>query len=118
MRSHLGIRWMSMIVSRIGCFTLLVGGSVCLQPVMEPRFFGRSARSLISTSARSISYRLEAWPLTVLYCPHFLYGPAQFVGQTINSLHQEQLTVVLRSHCCTAHCPCHIRDLLTSVRVL
>jgi hypothetical protein len=78
------------------------------QPVMEPRFLGRSARSLISTSAASISYCLEAWPLKILYFPHFLYGPVQFVGQTINSqcmciaLHQEQLTVVLRSHCCTA----------------
>lgn len=78
------------------------------QPVMEPQFLGRSTRSLISTLAPSISYRLEAWPLKILYCPHFLYGSAQFVGQTINpqcmciALHQEQLTVVLRSHCYTA----------------
>jgi len=55
---------------------------VGLQPVMEPRFLGRSARSLISTLDPSISYRLEAWPLKILYWPYFLYGSAQFVGQT------------------------------------
>jgi hypothetical protein len=83
------------------------------QPIMAPRFLGRSARSLIS-----IAYRLEAWQLKIVYCRHLLYGPAQFVGHTINSQclctahHQEQLTVVLRSHCCTA------LSLLTSDRVL
>jgi hypothetical protein len=81
---------------------------VCRQPVMEPRFFGRSARGLISTWAPSISYCLEAWPLKILYCLHVLYGPAHFVGQTINSqcmctaLEQEQLTVVQRSRARTA----------------
>ena len=90
---------------------------------MEPRFLRRSARSLISTSAPSISYRLEAWPMKILYCPHFLYGlpsasarhqihPACVLRSTKNSWQFScDLTAIL-------HCPCHIRDLLTSIRVL
>jgi hypothetical protein len=88
------------------------------QPVMEPRFLGRSARSLISTSGPSISYRLEAWPLKILYCTDCA------VRWPDNKFTCMYCAPPRTADSCTAIsllyrvCPCHIMDLLTSVRVL